>query len=355
MAKLLLECRADVVGDPAIEQSCPLHLLVRKAKDAKKGGHNDGYLTTSKVIVGYLANQCAVDHRVPISPLEGPGVEHQKLVEVVTKALSSACYWEDETLIQCIIEGFMANEASRMWLRAAIREAHSRSRSEILNASNGYSSGLQSRRILLMESSACPLFLAVTASGPSDRTERIIALLLKVCDPNVVLPSGKSPLYLACEIGASDSIIRMLLSGGAKVDMCTCSGRNALFAAVEKGYFAAVETLCSTGRCVNLRHITQRTNGGVSPFMLAENKGRLQMMLAMLEAYTREARISIDMFGADSAGSMSKLAATVTHPYLNKMCHKYRAKLAARVGSTDHQAKPIDTDEVFTVKEPIDA
>ncbi|EER16072.1 conserved hypothetical protein [Perkinsus marinus ATCC 50983] len=146
-----------------------------------------------------------------------------------------------------------------------------------------------------------------------------------------MLPSGKSPLYLACETGASNSIIKVLLLGGAKVDTCTCSGRNALFAAVEKGYFSAVETLCSTARCVNLRHITQRTNGGVSPFMLAENKGRLQMMLAMLEAYAREARISIDMFGSDSTGdSMTKLAFTVTHPYLNKMCHKYRAKLAAR-------------------------
>ncbi|KAF4702885.1 hypothetical protein FOZ63_030884, partial [Perkinsus olseni] len=123
----------------------------------------------------------------------------------------------------------------------------------------------------------------------------------------------------------------VLLLGGAKVDTCTCTGRNALFAAVEKGHFAAVETLCSTGRCVNLKHITQRTNGGVSPFMLAENKGRLQMMLAMLEAYAREARISLDTLGEwEPDEPFGKLAFSVTHPYLNKMCHKYRARLAAR-------------------------
>lgn len=75
-------------------------------------------------------------------------------------------------------------------------------------------------------------------------------------------------------------------------------------------------------------------------------------MLAMLEAYAREARISIDMFGSDTAGdSMTKLAFTVTHPYLNKMCHKYRAKLAARTDArldrqrsmkklTAHKARP---------------
>ncbi|KAF4687972.1 hypothetical protein FOZ60_003262 [Perkinsus olseni] len=330
MAKLLLESRANVVGDPSVEQNCPVHLLVRKCKDTEKIELSEGYLSTARVMIRYLANQCAIDYRLPVVPAEGPGFEHQRLVEVVTKALSSACYWQDDLLVKCIVEGFIAYQASRLWLRSAITEVHSQTNSETLNASNGYRSGTQSRRNLFLEGSPSPLFLAATAPRP-ERAEKMIGLLLKVCDPNVVLPSGKSPLYLACENGAADGVIRVLLLGGAKVDTCTCTGRNALFAAVEKGHFAAVETLCSTGRCVNLKHITQRTNGGVSPFMLAENKGRLQMMLAMLEAYAREARISLDTLGEwEPDEPFGKLAFSVTHPYLNKMCHKYRAKLAAR-------------------------
>ncbi|KAF4728795.1 hypothetical protein FOZ62_020250 [Perkinsus olseni] len=330
MAKLLLESRANVVGDPSVEQNCPVHLLVRKCKDTEKIELSEGYLSTARVMIRYLANQCAIDYRLPVVPAEGPGFEHQRLVEVVTKALSSACYWQDDLLVKCIVEGFIAYQASRLWLRSAITEVHSQTNSETLNASNGYRSGTQSRRNLFLEGLPSPLFLAATAPRP-ERAEKMIGLLLKVCDPNVVLPSGKSPLYLACENGAADGVIRVLLLGGAKVDTCTCTGRNALFAAVEKGHFAAVETLCSTGRCVNLKHITQRTNGGVSPFMLAENKGRLQMMLAMLEAYAREARISLDTLGEwEPDEPFGKLAFSVTHPYLNKMCHKYRARLAAR-------------------------
>ncbi|KAF4664573.1 hypothetical protein FOL47_005060 [Perkinsus chesapeaki] len=329
IAKLLLEARADVMGLQAGEDGCPLRLLVRKCKEANKGGSSDGYIGTAGEIIRFLANKCAIDYRLPVIPADGPSMEHFRLVEVVTKALSSACYWEDDVLVKCITEGFAVHKAAKLWLRAAISEVHSQTTSETFNASSGFRNGTQSRRSLLLEGSPSPLFLAVTASR-SDRAEMMLRYMLKVCDPNVVLPSGKSPLYLACEIGASNGVIRALLLGGAKVDTCTCTGRNALFAAVEKGHIAAVETLCSTAWCVNLTHITQRTHGGVSPFMLAENKGRLQMMLAMLEAYSREARRALDLLGDGCGVSFGKLAFSVTHPYLNKMCDKYRAKLEAR-------------------------
>ena len=57
-----------------------------------------------------------------------------------------------------------------------------------------------------------------------------------------------------------------------------------------------------------------RCNAGISPFMLAENRGRIPMMIGMLRLYQKEATKNKDSL----------------HPYLTSMCTKFKSALDAK-------------------------
>ena len=128
-----------------------------------------------------------------------------------------------------------------------------------------------------------PLYVAA-----SQNRHRLITPLLRsgISSLTDVSPkSSKSALYVASERGYLESV-RTLIQEGARVSSLTSTGRNSLHAAVERGHTNVVELLC---KHANTEDIMQLNSAQVSPFTLAENRGRRQMVHAMLCCYQRTA------------------------------------------------------------------
>lgn len=139
--------------------------------------------------------------------------------------------------------------------------------------------------------------------------------------------SGKTALYVAAEQGSNSSLV-VLLSAGARISILTPSGRNALHAAVERDQQSTVDLLC---RFASVGDITCKCNTGVSPFMLAENRGRMQMMISMLALYQREVAINKSCF----------------HPYLTAQALRYSQALSRRPKSQSLAAEEARTEAAF--------
>jgi ankyrin repeat protein len=97
--------------------------------------------------------------------------------------------------------------------------------------------------------------------------------------------TSKSALYVAAERGHTESV-RALLQAGASISLLTSTGRNSLHAAVGRGHTHIVEILCQHASTAD---IMQMNSSQIPPFILAENKGRRQMVRAMLDCYQRTA------------------------------------------------------------------
>eukprot|EP00392_Amoebophrya_sp_AT5.2_P014748 g14909.t1 len=137
---------------------------------------------------------------------------------------------------------------------------------------------------------------------------------------DVPLASGKTAFYLACERGQT-RLVKQLLRAGASLDTQTCHGKTPLHAAVEKSHEGITAILCENA--VDVRHITKRTKGehGVSPFMLAEKRGKASLILPMLRAYHRQVRKRhlLRQCGDD--------VGDVTHPYLTQKLLEFKSAL----------------------------
>ena len=134
---------------------------------------------------------------------------------------------------------------------------------------------------------------------------------------NVPLSSGKTALYLVCERGAA-RMARLLLEAGGSLDVQTCSGKSPLHACVEHSHENVLKIVCE--RHVDVRHITLRTKGeqGVSPFMLAEKRGKNGLILPMLRAYHQQVR---KRYLLRAAGDQVD---DVTHVYLTNKCVQFK-------------------------------
>ncbi|CAD7964018.1 unnamed protein product [Amoebophrya sp. A120] len=134
------------------------------------------------------------------------------------------------------------------------------------------------------------------------------------------LASGKTALYLCCEKGNA-RLCKQLLKCGASLDVQTCHGKTPLHAAVEHSHEQVVWVLCEDA--VDVRHITKRTKGetGVSPFMLAEKRGKQSLILPLLKAYHRQVkkRHWLRQCGDD--------VGDVTHPYLTQKLLEFKTQL----------------------------
>ena len=128
-----------------------------------------------------------------------------------------------------------------------------------------------------------PLYVAASHNR-SNVLEGLIASGLS-CPNDSSRRTGKSALYIASEKGHRESVA-VLLSLKASVDAVTSTGRNCLHAAVEKGQTDIVELLCDHA---TTNEIMQLNSSQISPFTLAENKGRSKMVVAMLNCYKRTA------------------------------------------------------------------
>jgi ankyrin repeat protein len=136
-----------------------------------------------------------------------------------------------------------------------------------------------------------------------------IKLLVAKFPVLVIFPSvsGKPPLYIAAEEGLS-SVTEYLLLNGASLKQLTLSGRNALHVAIEQGNQRVCQILCKFS---DLSDITLRCNNGLSPFMLAENRGRCRLLAVMLSRY-------------------AQLRKDSRHPYLEDMLYSENVRINKR-------------------------
>ena len=118
--------------------------------------------------------------------------------------------------------------------------------------------------------------------------------------------SGKSPLYIASESGHIDCV-KLLLSFNASLSQLTSSNRNCVHAAVERDNREVVDILCHHA---SVSDITQLNSSDISPLTLAENRGRVKMVVAMLRCYQR-----------------TVTSANVS-PYMNKLMMKYNRHMS---------------------------
>jgi hypothetical protein len=148
----------------------------------------------------------------------------------------------------------------------------------------------------------------------------ILKLLLdsKACSSlvNFTLPSGKSALHIAAERGDHRACDK-LLSAGASLDVLTCGGRSALYAAVEHVDPETVEIICSHAE---VRHLKHQTPGGVSPISLAERRGKVTLILPMLRCYQRQVK-------ARQASKKPASGGDVVDSYLAGLCLRYQEQL----------------------------
>ena len=95
--------------------------------------------------------------------------------------------------------------------------------------------------------------------------------------------SRKSALFVASELGylaMTTSILKMK----CPINMLTSTQRNPLHIAVERGHCEIVELLCEKA---TMDDILQPNSSDVTPLTLAENKGRLRMLMSMIGVYQK--------------------------------------------------------------------
>jgi ankyrin repeat protein len=138
-------------------------------------------------------------------------------------------------------------------------------------------------RLIKDFSKESPLIFAALGN----RADAIEPLLeSKLCEVSDQIPkSRKTALHVAAEAG-NIQCVEILLRNGASVSSKTSSGRNCMHVAVERDHVQILEMMCEYATA---RDIQQVHGGGVSPFHLAENRGRLKMVIAMLRCYKRTA------------------------------------------------------------------
>lgn len=132
---------------------------------------------------------------------------------------------------------------------------------------------------LLMQSQEPLLVCAVVAENPTLLGPLVSSGLASVRD--CAHAGEKTPLYVASEHGNLECV-KVLLELGASVGDQTSTGRNCLHAAVERGHASVVELLCTHASAKDILHLN---SSQISPFTLAENRGRTRMVVAMLECY----------------------------------------------------------------------
>ncbi len=172
------------------------------------------------------------------------------------------------------------------------------------------------------ETTKHPLILACLSGH-----QKVVSALLHSGDVpvDVVLPSGKTPLYLMCARGDAD-MTKLLLSHRASLDRVTCSGRTALFVAVETDREACVRVLAQ--RLENY-HLVATNHAGVAPIALAEKRGNTGVILPLLDAYRQNVlRNSLD------TSNRGKPAANVSCGYCNGLVQKYAKRLEKYVGNS---------------------
>ena len=137
---------------------------------------------------------------------------------------------------------------------------------------------LQVARSLILRSCVrvnSPLILAARRCAPEFIEALLESGLCTVSDKT--LKSRKTALYVAAENGNYDCV-KALLNAKALVGTVTSSGRNCLHVAVERGHSDIVELLCENATA---QDVEQTNSGGVTPYHLAVNRGRLKMAQAM--------------------------------------------------------------------------
>eukprot|EP00927_Polykrikos_kofoidii_P031587 TRINITY_DN27136_c0_g1_i1.p1 TRINITY_DN27136_c0_g1~~TRINITY_DN27136_c0_g1_i1.p1 ORF type:complete len:885 (+),score=164.62 TRINITY_DN27136_c0_g1_i1:133-2787(+) len=144
-----------------------------------------------------------------------------------------------------------------------------------------------------------------------------------LADINAALPSGKTALHLAAERGDGRTCAR-LLEARASLDALTCSGRSALFAAVEVSSVEAVEAICEHAEVL---HLKRQTPHGVSPIALAERRGNTAVIVPMLRCYERNLRRIQTARRACGASDANNI---VTDQSLNLLCLKFRDSILQR-------------------------
>lgn len=155
---------------------------------------------------------------------------------------------------------------------------------------------------LMSNSEKCAEYLLTNASEATGR------------ELNVPLCSGKTAFYICCERGnvkiasimleIASRYLTLLHLPGAKtesltrncllslLDLKTCSGKTPLHTVIDHSHEKLLDFLCDHG-FVEVRHIICRTKGsdhGVSPFMLAEKRGKMSLILPLLRAYHKQVR-----------------------------------------------------------------
>ena len=99
--------------------------------------------------------------------------------------------------------------------------------------------------------------------------------------------SNKTALFMACSNGCVEAA-QLLLSMKASPSALTSTSRNCLHAAVERDNTAIVSLLCSFASAAD---ILQVNSSDLSPLILAENRGRVRMVIDMLRCYKRTVTI----------------------------------------------------------------
>ncbi|GKT51785.1 26S proteasome non-ATPase regulatory subunit 10 [Colletotrichum spaethianum] len=101
----------------------------------------------------------------------------------------------------------------------------------------------------------------------------VVRFLIHHCkqDPNEKAKSGRAALEIACEKGYQE-IARMLLKGGADIDVAGCRGRTPLYAASMNGHFGLVKMILK--------------NEGNTPLNAASDSSHLKVVKLLLDKGT---------------------------------------------------------------------
>jgi ankyrin repeat protein len=192
-------------------------------------------------------------------------------------------------------------------VEGAVGRISESSQAEFLSVIFGAFRSLGKNQTLLKFSQESPLIRAVSAKNLD-----ALKIILAAGGEGFVdqtSHSGKSALFVASELGFDEGI-KLLLKAFASVAVSSTSGRNALHACVEHGNVTALNLLLERS---SVADITRKCNSGISPFMLAENRGKQGMVQLMLSRYLKLV-----------TDKSSCLPENSPHPYLDALLTRKR-------------------------------